>query len=107
MKKPSGKRPALFMQWAETKPNKRNHDADYWTSSAQRIRIVYPKGNIEWCSLATSVDPYGVFIWSVRPCYLINLKDALMPKTFREAMRLIDAFDDASGYKPMEFICEL
>jgi hypothetical protein len=43
------------------------------------------------------------FTWNLWPCYLCQND----PKTFKEAIRLIDAYDDACGYEPMEFICEL
>jgi hypothetical protein len=107
MSKPSGKRPAMFMQWAGT--GIENDDRkSFGVIFGHRIRIVYPDGKIEWMSFETlkTTDQY---VFNRPPCYIKDGAYSIPnpPTTFNEAMCVISDYDRQYGFEPMEFIGEI
>lgn len=95
--KPSGKRPAMFYQ-------------DGISDNilfGPRIRIVYPNGNVKWCSLLQNSVYFGHmrYTFDTVPCYL--QERSRPPKTFREALRIIQESDKEDGFPKMVFIGEM
>lgn len=101
MKKPSGKRPAMFYQDGDIRGNE-------ISMNAPRIRIVYPDGLVEWCNLYQHEEIWHppVQMFNNIPCYIYSrgLKKA---KNFKAAIKLINTYDIECGFKPMEFLGEL
>lgn len=94
LKKPTGKRPAMFYQ-----------DGDGISDGiifGPRIRIVYPNGKIEWCSLSRTLPL--TYMFEREPCYLEVLNRA---NNFEDALKIIAKFDEGENFPPMEFLGEL
>ena len=108
--KPSGKYPALFMQWAGV--GIENYERkDFGVIFAHRLRLVYPNGLIEWMSFEniTTMGDIDKYLFSKPPCYLKEngWVNPNTPKTFNQAMCIISDYDRNYGYPPMEFIEEI
>ena len=89
----SGKRPVMFYQ-----PGSNDNSSSYLYGP--RIRIFYPNGNVEWCSLAGPS-----FTFDDEPCWFI-----IVPKRSRTMTLAIDAanrYDVNSTFPPMQFMGEL
>lgn len=97
--KPSGKRPAIFYQ--------DGNGLSDGIINGPRIRIVYPDGNVEWCSLSSNSMYLGIqrYTFDRVPCYLQEL--VRPPKTFFGALELINESDKEEGFPEMIFIGEL
>lgn len=91
-------KPMLFYQDAK------GEIENYSDSCSPRIRLVYPDGKIEWCSLdiehfENSVFKYGLALtFSIKPCYGDQFKNS------KSAIKIINEYDKSQGYKPMVLI---
>jgi hypothetical protein len=104
---PSGTRPAMFYQEAAIKFGSPLLKPD--ALIADRIRIVYPNGKIEWLSFEV-FNKDGYYAWGKEPCYIgdrecYGVKNK--PRTFKQAMDLIAIYDKGYEWEPMEFLGEL
>lgn len=107
-KKISGKRPLMFYQEAN------GHETSY--RSGPRIRIFYPDGHSEWCSLAfsgpdNSADYYE---FNTAPCWETirtapdgREKRIDPPKNMILAIMRASKYDRKHGWGKMEFLGEL
>ena len=106
MNKPkySGKRPTMWYQRAEGK--------QYDILNADRIRIIFPNGKIEWCSLSEftaerlKVLDQPIHFFSTTPCYL-RYYGVEKPTNHQEALTVMRRFDRQEGYPRAQFLGEL
>lgn len=68
-----------------------------------RIRIFYPNGKSEWCTLQRDVDgqlSVALYAFYHRPCWMRNIR----PGTATRAFQLAQEYDKSIGFGPMEFL---
>jgi hypothetical protein len=92
----SGKRPVMFYQ----------EGTRCWGAQCgPRVRIFYPNGKTEWCSLTSSTTLYD---FNDPPCWTYNNKgNPMKPRGIAKAMRMAQEYDAEQGFPKMEFLGEL
>jgi hypothetical protein len=96
----SGKRPVMFYQKA--------NDTSLAYIGGDRIRIFYPDGRTEWCTLALSgIDYDDTDLYQfVSPCWE-NVSGTLRSRNMVEAIARANAYDQSNGWGKMKFLGEL